>query len=204
VTSPLQVVSVFLRDDWAAGIPALPTWRVKAGSRSDGTVPLYSVDAFKGLEARAVVLYLAPDVDAMQARASTYVGFSRAKAFLYVVARRQTVKKMLGGGGLRVLEQHGIGPEVARPRVPSFSRAAQEAAAEVLGIPAGRIFIEVDECEVFVSWSDVMKATDKWSAVEFAVQNVLPDKYRNHRVSVSQPGDLDVQRKVFNPTSRST
>lgn len=81
-----EVISHFERDDWARGLPAPKTVVVQPFHlpRIRGTLPLYRVSDFKGLEAEVVVLMMRGRVS--NQKAVTYVGVSRARALLCILA----------------------------------------------------------------------------------------------------------------------
>jgi len=81
-----EVVLHFEREDWPRGLPR-PRMVVLQPfylPRAAGTLPLYRVSDFKGLEAEAVVLVMRGRVG--NQREATYVGVSRARVLLCIVA----------------------------------------------------------------------------------------------------------------------
>jgi hypothetical protein len=81
-----EVVLYFEREDWPRGLPR-PTSVVLQPfylPRAAGILPLYRVSDFKGLEAEAVVLVMRGRVS--NHREATYVGVSRARALLCIIA----------------------------------------------------------------------------------------------------------------------
>lgn len=87
---PFERVRALLRffqiDGWADGIGTLTAWRVTPFFElpREAAVPLFAVGDFKGLEADVVVLVMRGKT--MAHRSSTYVGISRARAVLIVLA----------------------------------------------------------------------------------------------------------------------
>jgi hypothetical protein len=80
------LIRFFQIDGWAEGIGKLAAWRVTPFSELPraNSVPLFAVSDFKGLEADVIVLVMRGKTVAH--RASTYVGISRARAALSVLA----------------------------------------------------------------------------------------------------------------------
>jgi hypothetical protein len=87
---PLDRARALLRffqiDGWADGIGKVSAWQVTPFSQlpRDAAVPLFAVSDFKGLEADVIVLVMRGKTVAH--RSSTYVGISRARAVLSVLA----------------------------------------------------------------------------------------------------------------------
>jgi hypothetical protein len=81
-----EVIAHFERDDWTRGLPATRTAMVQPFHlpRTRGVLPLYHVSDFKGLEAEVVVLLMRGRVG--NQKAATYVGVSRARALLCILA----------------------------------------------------------------------------------------------------------------------
>ena len=76
----------FSRNDWYVGIPKPISLRVLPffAPQSDLTIPLYAVPDFKGLEADVIILVIRGRT--MNYRQATYVGVSRARAMLAILA----------------------------------------------------------------------------------------------------------------------
>lgn len=91
----------FTTEAWAEGIPDGRPITINANSDSSETnLALYTVSAFKGLEADAVILFMPATRADLSALA--YVGLSRAKLVLHIVIERRTlqsVKHVLGAEG---------------------------------------------------------------------------------------------------------
>jgi hypothetical protein len=81
-----EVLLHFARPDWMRGLPKPKTFVLQPFyvPRAAGTIPVYRVSDFKGLEAEAVLLIIRGRMD--NQREATYVGLSRARALLYVIA----------------------------------------------------------------------------------------------------------------------
>lgn len=81
-----EVVLYFEREDWPRGLsrPRVVVLQPFYLPRAAGTLPLYRVSDFKGLEAEAVVLIMRGRVG--NHREATYVGLSRARVLLCIVA----------------------------------------------------------------------------------------------------------------------
>jgi hypothetical protein len=81
-----EVIVHFQGSQWHRGLPVprIVTLQPFYLPRREGTVPLYQVSDFKGLEAEAVVLVMRGRV--ANQREATYVGVSRARALLCVLA----------------------------------------------------------------------------------------------------------------------
>jgi hypothetical protein len=93
----------FVFDDWADDMPEIkgPEYTlINVGTPTPGTIPYFTVSSYKGLEADGVVLFVPtprPDLDAI-----AYVGVSRAKLALEIVAERRVVRyapHLLGASG---------------------------------------------------------------------------------------------------------
>lgn len=78
-----RIAAFFQSEKWVEGIPPMNTYRVVAG-KDAGSISLYTIGAFKGLEADAVVLF-APRAAPLHRSAASYVGISRARLLLCVV-----------------------------------------------------------------------------------------------------------------------
>lgn len=83
-------------DDWTDDMPVAHRSAVILGkNREDATsitLPLYTVSAYKGLEADGVVLFIParrPDLDSI-----VYVGASRAKLVLHIVAEKRAIESV--------------------------------------------------------------------------------------------------------------
>ena len=85
VTGTMAVLHL-RREDWYAGLPEpkeMVLRSFRSGDMAD-SIPLYRVSDFKGLEAEAVLLILRGKTP--QHREAMYVGLSRARTVLYVLA----------------------------------------------------------------------------------------------------------------------
>lgn len=81
-----NLIVFFQRDDWDDGIPKPMPLKITPYYMpiGEGSVPLYGVADFKGLEADVVILLMRGGM--LAHRAVVYVGVSRSRAVLYVVA----------------------------------------------------------------------------------------------------------------------
>lgn len=87
--SPSEIAAFLCRPDWHAGIPAPQHVRVVADApASRSVIPLHTVASFKGREADGVVLYVARAADGLASvrRALAYVGVTRARFLLHIIA----------------------------------------------------------------------------------------------------------------------
>jgi len=78
-----RIAAFFQSEKWVEGIPPVKMYRVAAG-KDPGSISLFTIGAFKGLEADVVVLF-APQAAPLHRSATSYVGISRARLLLYVV-----------------------------------------------------------------------------------------------------------------------
>jgi hypothetical protein len=84
--------SYFTLNTWANGIPEPEAIMIRdAKNASEGDISLFTISAFKGLEAAAVILYFPYPFqgDKKQLEANLYVGASRAKFYLHIIAQRE-------------------------------------------------------------------------------------------------------------------
>jgi len=89
-----EIILKFQREDWHDGIPKPRMIRLrpyyKAGE--DSSIPLYGVADFKGLEADVVILFARGRTIAH--REMLYVGVSRARAMLFVLADESAARAL--------------------------------------------------------------------------------------------------------------
>lgn len=83
----------FMSGEWATSL-GRPTWRVssRAEHGQEGAIPLYTIGAFKGLEADGVVVFVRGYSDAL--RTQLYVAFSRARLALYALLESEVVAQV--------------------------------------------------------------------------------------------------------------
>lgn len=89
-------VLFYSQSDWAETLPIPERIRVVShthvASRDPGSLPLYTVDAFKGLECDGVILFIpafTPEI-----RRVLYVGASRAVGYLHIVIADRVIAKI--------------------------------------------------------------------------------------------------------------
>jgi hypothetical protein len=86
-------LGLFTFPDWADTLPEAPSIIISADEgQQDQVIRLATVSAYKGLEAPCVILFIPtarPDLEAM-----VYVGVSRAKFMLHVVAEKWVMKRV--------------------------------------------------------------------------------------------------------------
>lgn len=88
------VIMHFEQEGWHRGIPKPKPIRFIRNSepRDPGAVPVYSVGAFKGLEADAVLFHLEGSLPI--SKEEFYVGISRARMFLALIVETQALKAL--------------------------------------------------------------------------------------------------------------
>lgn len=83
----MSVFEFFRTEEWLKDLPIPQTLRISAanvgGPQCSNEIPLYSVGAFKGVEADGVVVFTRADAGSLVAQ--LYVAFSRARLALHAV-----------------------------------------------------------------------------------------------------------------------
>lgn len=98
-SSPAKVAAFLASSEWATSLPREHVYRFANDGEvtDDATLRLWTVDAFKGLEADVIILYCASSMCLTKER--LYVGISRARHTLHLVVpsgARKTVERLLG------------------------------------------------------------------------------------------------------------
>jgi hypothetical protein len=103
---PSATLNFFASESWAAGIPSPQTFLIQSMRHTnvcgESPIALWTVDGFKGLEADSAILFvqgIRPDFDA-----NIYVGISRARLYLHLIANVQIASRLPFGsavGGLK-------------------------------------------------------------------------------------------------------
>jgi hypothetical protein len=89
----IRCAAFFACEDWADGIPAPRKLTIEAGETTfPDSLPLYNVASYKGLEADGVILYVPTAKENLEA--DLYVGISRARYLLHIVADRAMHRRL--------------------------------------------------------------------------------------------------------------
>jgi len=87
-----------LQETWADGIPKPATYTLQPATleRAEHTLPLYTIPAYKGLEADAVILFIHSTFagEAPQLKWNLYVGLSRGRMLVHVVYDNRIRKRI--------------------------------------------------------------------------------------------------------------
>lgn len=91
-----EYMPFFASESWAEGIPKPRSVEIVANKdvakTKNSSIPLYTVDAFKGLEADGIVLTVLSPRE--QLDSNLYVGLSRARLFLWLVVNSDVVLRI--------------------------------------------------------------------------------------------------------------